>query len=150
MWWIPCAPPWGRDVYKRQVIGRALELHLDEVAQQALLAASQQLGDGIGRDCGNKYHSNAGEHSGKRQADVYKRQIFEYYEKPYEVFDYNTLKDDPLIDPTTIEMCIRDRARCVAEIAEWAEAKGVDLEGILDIKHAYNKTRPYRHGGKAL
>ena len=41
-------------------------------------------------------------------------------------------------------------ARCVAEIAEWAEAKGVDLEGILDIKHAYNKTRPYRHGGKAL
>lgn len=21
---------------------------------------------------------------------------------------------------------------------------------ILDIKHAYNKTRPYRHGGKAL
>lgn len=32
----------------------------------------------------------------------------------------------------------------------WDEAKGVDLEGILDIKHAYNKTRPYRHGGKAL
>ena len=28
--------------------------------------------------------------------------IFECYEKPYEVFDYNTLKDDPLIDPTTI------------------------------------------------
>lgn len=41
-------------------------------------------------------------------------------------------------------------ARCVAEIAEWSEAKGVDLECILDIKHAYNKTRPYRHGGKAL
>ena len=28
--------------------------------------------------------------------------IFECYEKPYEVFDYNTLKDDPLIDSTTI------------------------------------------------
>ncbi len=28
--------------------------------------------------------------------------IFECYEKPYEIFDYNTLKDDPLIDPTTI------------------------------------------------
>ena len=28
--------------------------------------------------------------------------IFECYSKPYEVFDYNTLKDDPLIDPTTI------------------------------------------------
>ena len=28
--------------------------------------------------------------------------IFECYSKPYEVFDYNTLKDDPLIDPSTI------------------------------------------------
>ena len=31
------------------------------------------------------------------------------YAKPVAVYDYNTLKDDPLIDPTTIEMCIRDR-----------------------------------------
>ena len=28
--------------------------------------------------------------------------IFECYSKPYEVYDYETLKDDPLIDPTTI------------------------------------------------
>ena len=28
--------------------------------------------------------------------------IFEAYAKPMEVFDYNALKDDPLIDPTTI------------------------------------------------
>ena len=28
--------------------------------------------------------------------------IYECYSKPYEIFDYNTLKDDPLIDPSTI------------------------------------------------
>ena len=28
--------------------------------------------------------------------------IFECYSKPYEIYDYETLKDDPLIDPTTI------------------------------------------------
>ena len=28
--------------------------------------------------------------------------IFECYSKPVDVYDYNTLKDDPLIDPTTI------------------------------------------------
>ena len=28
--------------------------------------------------------------------------IFECYEKPYEIFDFNTLKDDPLIDLTSI------------------------------------------------
>jgi len=28
--------------------------------------------------------------------------IMDCYAKPVEVYDYNTLKDDPLIDPTTI------------------------------------------------
>ena len=28
--------------------------------------------------------------------------IFDCYSKPIDVYDYNTLKDDPLIDPTTI------------------------------------------------
>jgi electron transfer flavoprotein beta subunit len=28
--------------------------------------------------------------------------IFDCYSKPYEVLDYNALKDDPLIDPSTI------------------------------------------------
>ena len=28
--------------------------------------------------------------------------VYDCYSKPYEVFDYNTLKDDPLIDPSTI------------------------------------------------
>ena len=41
-------------------------------------------------------------------------------------------------------------ALCICEIMEWAEEAGVDMGIILDIKHEYNKTRPYRHGGKAL
>lgn len=41
-------------------------------------------------------------------------------------------------------------ALCVHEIMEWAEEDGVDMEEILELKHAYNKGRPYRHGGKAL
>lgn len=42
-------------------------------------------------------------------------------------------------------------ARCVNEILDWAEAEeGVDMDMLLDLKHAYNKGRPYRHGGKAL
>lgn len=41
-------------------------------------------------------------------------------------------------------------ALCIREIMEWAGAYGVDMESILLRKHAYNRTRPYRHGGKAL
>lgn len=41
-------------------------------------------------------------------------------------------------------------ALVVVCIIKWAEDNGVDMEKILDIKHEYNKGRPYRHGGKAL
>lgn len=41
-------------------------------------------------------------------------------------------------------------ARCICEIKVWARENGVDMEAVLNIKHEYNKGRPYRHGGKAL
>lgn len=41
-------------------------------------------------------------------------------------------------------------ALCVREIMYWADENGVNMESILIKKHEYNKTRPYRHGGKAL
>lgn len=41
-------------------------------------------------------------------------------------------------------------ALCICEIRVWATENGVDMDEILNIKHEYNKGRPYRHGGKAL
>lgn len=41
-------------------------------------------------------------------------------------------------------------ALAIWRIQEWAQEVGVDMETILRTKHEYNKTRPYRHGGKAL
>lgn len=32
----------------------------------------------------------------------------------------------------------------------WLSKHDIDPEDVLMIKHEYNKTRPYRHGGKAL
>lgn len=39
---------------------------------------------------------------------------------------------------------------CLESIMDWASTHDVDMEAILRAKHEYNKTRPYRHGGKAL
>ena len=39
-------------------------------------------------------------------------------------------------------------ADCVIRIADIAGRYGVDLEKIIKDKMEYNKTRPYRHGGK--
>lgn len=37
---------------------------------------------------------------------------------------------------------------CIETVREWLEDQGVDMDEILRLKHEYNKTRPYRHGGK--
>lgn len=39
-------------------------------------------------------------------------------------------------------------AECVAIIEYWCEENGSNLEDVIRKKHEYNKTRPYRHGGK--
>jgi len=39
-------------------------------------------------------------------------------------------------------------ADCVIRILDTCEAYGIDLEEVIMLKHRYNVTRPYRHGGK--
>jgi NTP pyrophosphatase (non-canonical NTP hydrolase) len=36
----------------------------------------------------------------------------------------------------------------LAMVEEYAIIKGVDLERAVMVKHEYNKTRPFKHGGK--
>ncbi len=40
-------------------------------------------------------------------------------------------------------------ADAIIRILDTAQWLGVDLQPALEIKHAYNKTRPYKHGKKA-
>lgn len=39
---------------------------------------------------------------------------------------------------------------CVIRIFDYLGREGVDVEDILSRKHAYNISRPYKHGNKAL
>ena len=41
-------------------------------------------------------------------------------------------------------------SRVVKWINEYAENSGVDLVDIVSLKHSFNKTRPYKHGGKII
>ena len=39
---------------------------------------------------------------------------------------------------------------CIREIMRWGKWAGVDMPSIIQMKHDYNTTRDYRHGGKRL
>ena len=53
------------------------------------------------------------------------------------------MKDKP--EGIAVEM-----ADCIIRILDWAGKEGLDMDAIIREKMDYNKTRPYRHGGKAL
>lgn len=41
-------------------------------------------------------------------------------------------------------------ADCIIRILDYCGKEGIDIEEAISIKHEYNKTRPYRHGGKVI
>ncbi len=41
-------------------------------------------------------------------------------------------------------------SNCISIISFWCKQNDVDLIEIIRIKHEYNKTRPYKHGGKVI
>ncbi|MGH7773964.1 MAG: hypothetical protein ACREQA_17210 [Candidatus Binatia bacterium] len=41
-------------------------------------------------------------------------------------------------------------ADCLIRIFDFAQEEGLELEHLVETKTAYNRRRPYRHGGKTL
>lgn len=43
-----------------------------------------------------------------------------------------------------------EMADCMIRILDWFGKENIDADKIMRLKMEYNKTRPYRHGGKVL
>ena len=41
-----------------------------------------------------------------------------------------------------------EMADCIIRILDWCGKEGIDIDSVMTRKMEYNKTRPYRHGGK--
>ncbi len=41
-------------------------------------------------------------------------------------------------------------ADCILRIFDYCAYAQIDIMGILQVKHEYNKYRPYKHGGKTI
>lgn len=48
------------------------------------------------------------------------------------------------------EGIVIELADCIIRILDYCGHEKYDMESILKIKHEYNKTRPYKHGGKRI
>jgi NTP pyrophosphatase (non-canonical NTP hydrolase) len=60
---------------------------------------------------------------------------------------YHTVSDTKLLKPEGIAI---EMADVIIRILDWAEKEGVDMEEMINLKHEYNKERPYKHGGKKI
>lgn len=43
-----------------------------------------------------------------------------------------------------------EMADCIIRILDYCGHAGIDIEEAVRIKHEYNRTRPYKHGGKKI
>lgn len=59
------------------------------------------------------------------------------------ILHYATAMSDPEDDDAANWL-----SGCIEAVREWLEEQGVDMDEVLRLKHEYNKTRSYRHGGK--
>ena len=39
---------------------------------------------------------------------------------------------------------------CLIRILDWCGSEGIDVDKLVRLKHEYNKSRPYKHGGKVI
>lgn len=53
-------------------------------------------------------------------------------------------------NPAKPEGIATELADCVIRILDYCAFAGIDIAEAIRIKHEFNKTRPYKHGGKKI
>lgn len=76
-----------------------------------------------------------------------RRAAFDTYTLPELIAECHCLLSMAYHDIALSRQCF---AECISIIDYWCENHGINLETTVRLKHVYNKTRPYRHGGKKI
>lgn len=123
-------------------------------AQQQAVAKLQQEQLRKQKRAAPKYHNEETEHLGIRFASRKEARRYEVLLARLHAGEIRNLRlqqDFTLQEAyTTPEGVAVEMIDCILRILDWCAMEGVDVDELLRMKLAYNKGRPYRHGGKAL
>lgn len=61
-----------------------------------------------------------------------------------------TIENETPTDGSKPEGIAVEMIDCIIRILDWCGKENIDVDKLIELKHEYNKTRPYRHGGKKL
>lgn len=85
--------------------------------------------------------------------EEYRNNKPQFYFVGYDMCDRKIEKDAPFEGAYGIckpEGVAIELADCIIRILDYCAHEGIDIEQAIQLKHEYNKTRPYRHGGKRI
>jgi len=74
----------------------------------------------------------------------------EVYCKGVDICDRDCSECTLPIDMKKPEGIAVELADCIIRILDYCGAAGIDIDEVIKLKHEYNKTRPYKHGGKRI
>lgn len=139
--WYETWPDSGKPISSRINIPEKIALIHSEISE----ALEAYRSDGIRKrcpDCNGSGDCQFGTDEGcwKCRGDGFLEVYADKFERDAEKKEYR-LAGKP-------EGLVVELADAVIRIADLCGAFGLDLAAAIEIKHAYNETRPHRHGGK--
>lgn len=96
-------------------------------------------------------HANAVEHGFWETPPTFGEVIALCHSELSEALEaYRNGDPDVWIDKGKPEGTAVEMADCLIRILDYMGAAGIDVEQVVKLKQNYNRTRPYKHGGKKI
>lgn len=132
----------------------AIEKHIDNIEKENMRLAKRMLGNKDINELIKEIHENAVDHGWWDDERSFGEIIALCHSELSEALEEYRKGFGPRFtyynDPGKPEGIPTELADCMIRILDYCGHVGVDMEEIIREKHEFNKSRPYKHGGKKI